>query len=312
VDDYNLFMTSVGHRKLTVLLILVTGFAVGGFTRAATVASAQDNPWVKPAEAFKILGPIHYVGTEDLAVYLIATPEGHIVIDGGVNGSIPAIEGSIRALGFKPEDIKILLTTQAHYDHVASMAHFQRLSKARVEVMAGDAPLLESGGKKDYLAAEWGERALFEPVKPARLLKDGDKVTLGGVTLTARHTPGHTPGCTTFMMDVTDGGRTYNVVFPGSMTINPGTRLVGKESYPGIARDYAHSLDFLESLKPDIVLMAHASAFGLAEKRDRLKKDPSSNPFGDIAGYRAWIAAARANLQKQVKEQQAPVGATKQ
>ena len=159
-------------------------------------------------------------------------------------------------------------------------------------------------GRRTICAAEWGERALFDPVKATRILKDGDKVTLGGVTLTARHTPGHTPGCTTFIMDVTDGGRTYNVVFPGSMTINPGTRLAGKESYPGIARDYARSLDFLESLKPDIVLMAHASAFDLAAKRDHLKKDPSSNPFGDVAGYRAMIAAKRADLQKQLKEQQ--------
>jgi metallo-beta-lactamase class B len=304
-------MTRVGPRKLAIILFLLTGIAMGGFTPAP--AAAQGNSaWENPAEAFKILGPIHYVGTEDLAVYLIATPEGHIVIDGGVKGAIPAIEGSIRSLGFKPEDIKVLLTTQAHYDHVASMAHFQRLSKARVEVMAPDAGILESGGATDYLAAEWGERARFEPVKATRLLKDGDKVTLGGVTLTARHTPGHTPGCTTFIMDVTDGGRTYNVVFPGSMTINPGTRLVGKESYPGIARDYARSLDFLESLKPDITLLAHASAFDLAAKRDRLKKDPSSNPFADDAGYRKMIAAKRADLQKLLKEQQAAGGATKQ
>jgi metallo-beta-lactamase class B len=288
---------------LAVILFLLTTIGVGGFTPVPAAAQGKS-PWENPAEAFKILGPIHYVGTEDLAVYLIATPEGHIVIDGGVTGSIPAIEGSMRSLGFKPEDIKILLTTQAHYDHVASMAHFQRLSKARVEVMAGDAKLLESGGKTDYLAAEWGAKAQFDPVKATRILKDGDKVTLGGVTLTARHTPGHTPGCTTFIMDVTDGGRTYNVVFPGSMTINPGTRLVGKESYPGIASDYARSLDFLESLKPDIVLMAHASAFDLAGKRDRLKKAPSSNPFADVTGYRAMIAAKRADLQKQVKEQQ--------
>jgi metallo-beta-lactamase class B len=287
---------------LTVVLILATFIGVGAFSPAA----AQVNPsWEKPAEAFKILGPIHYVGTEDLAVYLIATPEGHIVIDGGVKGAIPAIEGSIRALGFKPEDIKLLLTTQAHYDHVASMAHFQRLSKARVEVMAGDAPLLESGGRTDYLFSRWGESSLFDPVKPTRILNDGDKVSLGGVTLTARHTPGHTPGCTTFVTEITDGGRTYTVVFPGSMTINPGTRLVGEESYPGIASDYARSLDLLESLKPDVVLMAHASAFDLAGKRDRLKKDPSSQPFADVSGYRAMISAKRADLLKELKAQQA-------
>jgi metallo-beta-lactamase class B len=292
---------------LTVVLILATFIGVGGFSPAA----AQVNPsWEKPAEAFKILGPIHYVGTEDLAVYLIATPEGHIVIDGGVKGAIPAIEGSIRALGFRPEDIKLLLTTQAHYDHVASMAYFQRLSNARVEVMAGDAPLLESGGRTDYLFSRWGESSLFDPVKPTRILKDGDKVSLGGVTLTARHTPGHTPGCTTFITEITGGGRTYTVVFPGSMTINAGTRLVGDESYPGIASDYMRSLDLLESLKPDIVLMAHASAFDLAGKRDRLKKDPSSQPFADVSGYRAMISAKRADLLKELKAQQAAAAAT--
>jgi metallo-beta-lactamase class B len=303
-------MTSFRPRKLAIVFSLLTIIGAGGFTpvpaTAQGPAAAQGKgPWENPAEAFKILGPIHYVGTEDLAVYLIATPEGHIVIDGGVTGAIPAIEGSIRALGFKPEDIKLLLTTQAHYDHVASMAHFQRLGKARVEVMEADAKLLESGGKTDYLRAEWGDKALFEPVKATRLLKDGDKVTLGGVSLTARHTPGHTPGCTTFIAEIADGGRTYTVVFPGSMTINPGTRLVGKESYPGIAGDYARSLDFLDSLKPDIILMAHASAFNLAAKRDQLKKDPSSNPFGDVAGYRAMISAKRADLLKLLKEQQA-------
>lgn len=309
MGDYNLYMTKVGPRKLAVILFLSTVIGVGGFIPGP--AAAQDNPsWVKPAEAFKILGPIHYVGTEDLAVYLIATPEGLIVIDGGVKEAIPAIEESIRALGFKPADIKVLLTTQAHYDHVASMAHFQRISKARVEVMGPDAALLESGGKTDYLQARWGEKALFDPVKATRILKDGDTVTLGGVTLTARHTPGHTPGCTTFITQIADGSRSYTVVFPGSMTINPGTRLVGQESYPGIARDYARSLDFLESLKPDIVLMAHASAFNLAAKRDQLKKDPSSNPFADVTHYREMIAAKRADLQKQIKEQQA-AGATK-
>jgi metallo-beta-lactamase class B len=295
-------MTSVRFQKLTVVLILLTVFGVGGYTPAA---AQGGGPWTNPAQPFKLLGPIHYVGTEDLAVYLIATPAGHIVIDGGVRGAIPAIEASIRALGFKPEDIKLLLTTQAHYDHAASMAHFQRLGQARVEVMAGDVPLLESGGKKDYLIERWGEVAYYEPVKPTRILKDGDTVSLGGITLTARHTPGHTPGCTTFITQITDGGRTYNVVFPGSMSINPGTQLAGKESYPGIARDYARSLDFLDTLKPDVVLMAHASAFDLAAKRDALKKNPSTNPFTDVSFYPVMIAEKRAALQKLLKEQQA-------
>ena len=273
---------------------------IPGFSAAADVAD-----WNKPSEAFRIVGPVHYVGTNELGAYLIRTSDGLILVDGGLPESAPLIEKSIRSLGSDPKDIKILLTTQAHFDHVGSMGHFQKLSGARVEVMDGDVPVLESGGKADYLFGGSGSRYLYDPVKVTRTLKDGDTVTLGGVTLTARRTPGHTPGSTTWLTTVKDGARSYQVVFAGSTSINPGTRLVKDPSYPGIAEDFAHSFEVLESLTPDVFLAAHTGFFALDDKRARLKKDGGENPFVDLAAYREHVAAKKRAFLEEVARQRA-------
>jgi metallo-beta-lactamase class B len=257
----------------------------------AAAAADRANPWTTPVVPFTIVAPIHYVGTQDLAVYLITTPAGHILIDGAVPSMAGEIEKSIRALGFKPEDIKILLTTQAHFDHVGTLAHLQKLSKASVRIMQGDERLIADGGRSDYLFANQADTR-YEPVKVDVVLKDGDTIALGGVTLTALRTPGHTPGCATYTMSVTDKGRTYAVVFPGSTTVNPGTRLVKNPSYPGIADDYRRTFDRLAGLKPDIYLAAHASAFDLEGKRARLKTEGVA-AFVDPVGYRRLHAQKR-------------------
>jgi metallo-beta-lactamase class B len=291
-------------RPLCILSLFVCGFS--GFSGAVQPAAAQDlEAWNKPFEPFQVLGPIYYVGTVELGAYLITTPEGHVLIDGGLKESAPLIEQSIRLLGFKAQDIRVLLTTQAHYDHVASMAYFHRVSDARVDVMKGDAELLASGGKTDYLAQRWGPSSQFEPVKATRVLRDGDTVTLGGVTLTARATPGHTPGCTTWVTTVQDGGKSYKVVFPGSTSVNPGTRLVGQESYPGIARDFAHAFEVLASLKPDVFLAGHAGAFDLPTKRARMKAGATVNPFIDPDGYATYIAGKKADFERELAKQKA-------
>ena len=268
----------------------------------AAAASADGNPWTTPVTPFTIVAPIHYVGTKDLAAYLITTPAGHILIDGAVPSMAGEIEKSIRALGFKPEEIKILLTTQAHFDHAGTMAHFAALSKASVRIMQGDERLIADGGRSDYL---FGKQTEFNyaPVKVDVVLKDGDVITLGGVSLTALRTPGHTPGCATYTMSVTDKGKTYAVVFPGSTTVNPGTRLVKNPSYPGIADDYRRTLDRLAALKPDIYLAAHASAFDLEAKRARLKTDGVA-AFVDPDGYRKLHAQKREAFEALVKAEQ--------
>lgn len=286
----------------------LVGWAAAWILSVASVAAQQpasappafDNAaWTTPAEPFTIVGPIHYVGTKDLAAYLITTPAGHILIDGAVPSMAGPIETSIAALGFRAQDIKILLTTQAHFDHVGTLAHFQKLSKASVRIMQGDDTLVADGGKSDYLLGGVAA-AQFTPVKVDVVIKDGDTVSLGGITLTALKTAGHTPGCATYTMSVTDKGQTYAVVFPGSTTVNPGTRLVKNPSYPGIADDFRRTFDRLASLKPDIFLAAHASFFDLEGKRARVKTAGAA-AFVDPDGYRRLHAQKREAFEAAIK-----------
>ena len=253
--------------------------------------------WTQATKPFRLAGPIHYVGTAELAAFLIHTPQGHILIDGGVPAAAPVIEKSIRDLGFKPEDIRLLLTTQAHFDHVGTHAHFKKLSGGIVQAMDGDAQLLRSGGTTDYLFGK-DPNYHFPPMAVDRVLKDGDIVTLGGERLTARKTPGHTPGSTTFLMEVNEGGKIYNVVFAASTSVNPGTRLSREPSYPGILEDYRKTFDTLLSLKPDIFVSGHASFFDLEKKRAAINPQNPAAAFVDPAGYQKLIAQKRADFEK--------------
>ena len=248
-------------------------------------------PFFEPAEPLKIVGPIHFVGTRDLGVYLVATKAGHVLIDGAMPISAPLIEASIRKLGFKPEEIRVLLITQAHVDHVGTLAHFKKLASAQVAVMSPDDELVKSGGKTDYLFAG-DERFRFEPVAADRVLKDGDVVELGGVKLTARLTPGHTRGTTTWTTTVEDGGQSYRVVLAGSTSVNPGTKLVKAPSYPGIADDYRRSFRLLESLKPDIFLGAHVGVFDMDAKRPRVAS-AGAKAWVDPEGYARYLAKSK-------------------
>ena len=280
------------------------------------VAGAQQPPplppgvpesyraFFEPAEPLRIVGPIHFVGTRDLGVYLIATKAGHVLIDGGMPTSAPLIEASIRKLGFKPEEIKVLLITQGHIDHVGTLAHFKKLSGAQVALMSPDDELVKSGGKTDFLFAA-DERFRFEPVTADRVLKDGDVVELGGVRLTARLTPGHTRGTTSWLTTVEDSGQSYSVVFPGSTSVNPGTRLVQNPSYAGIANDYRRSFRLLESLKPDIFLGAHASVFDMDAKRPRAASE-GARAWVDPEGYARYVAKSRETFEGLVAKEAKP------
>ena len=261
------------------------------FVALLTFAAPQldTSRWNDPEPPFRLAGPIYFVGTAHLAAFLVHTPQGHILIDGGLPSSAPIIEKSIRAMGFKPEDIRILLTTQAHSDHVGTHAHFKKLSGAMVQATEGDARLLRDGGKSDYLFAD-NPDFHFTPVAVDRVLKDGDLVTLGGIRITARLTPGHTPGSATYEMNVNEAGREYRVVFAASTSVNPGTRLVKNPSYPGILEDFRKTYTVLESLKPDVWVSAHSGFFDLRKKRKTMKADNPAEAFVDREGYRALIA----------------------
>lgn len=273
-------------------------------------AAFDTATWTRPAEPFRAIGPIHYVGTQDLGAWLVTTPQGHVLVDGALGESAPLLERSVRALGFDPRDIKVLVTTQAHFDHVGSMAYFQRRSGAQVAVMDGDVGVLASGGRTDYLFGEKSlspqRQAWFDPVKVDRTLKDGDTVTVGDVTLTARKTPGHTPGSTTWLMKVTEEGRPLTVAFAASTGINPGTAFVKSPSYPGIAEDYAQAFTVLESLQPDVPLGSHAGFFDVWKKRDLQKSGAKPNPFIDPESFRAHVAARKKTFEAQIAAEKGP------
>ena len=290
---------------ITLIAVLLTLVSLPPTQTAQAPAPPRldTSKWGNYEAPFRLAGPIYYVGTEELAVFLVQSPQGHILIDGGIPSSAAVIEKSIREIGFKPEDIRILLTTQAHFDHVGTHAHFKKLSGAMVQAMTGDEKLLRDGGKSDYLFGANPDNN-FPRVPVDRVLKDGDLVTIGGVRITARHTPGHTPGSATYEMNVSEGGKDYKVVFAASTTVNPGTRFVKNPSYPGILEDYRKTFTVLESLRPDIFLSGHASFFNLYAKRAKMKPENPAQAFVDPQGYRTLIAGKKKAFEALVAQEQ--------
>ena len=284
---------------VAVLMLALTG--IFGTQPTARPAAIGANSWSEPTEPFHIAGPIYYVGTRGLCVYLITTPAGHILLSGGLPGTTPLIEASIRKLGFRPEDIRILLISHAHFDHVGTLAQMQKLTGAQVEVMQADVALLKSGGTIDYLFAKKDEYH-FARVTAQKVLNDGDTVSLGGVTLTAHWTPGHTPGCTTWTSTVQEAGHPYAVVFADGTGINPGTRFVKNPSYQGIADDYRKTFRVLGSLHPDIFLAFHVERFDMEAKRARATTE-GVKAWVDPVGYREFVARDKANFEKLVAEE---------
>jgi metallo-beta-lactamase class B len=252
--------------------------------------------------AHKVIGDVYYVGSKDLASYLIATPEGHILINSGFERTVLLIQKSVESLGFRMRDVKVLLASHAHSDHVAGHAKMRELTGAKVYVMRGDDGVIASGGKGQYLYDD----SRWAPCPVDRVLEDGDEVKLGGVTLVARRTPGHTRGCTTWTWRVADGGKGYDVVVVGSPNVNPGYRLVGNGDYPEIADDFARTFRMLKALPCDVFLGAHGGYYGMVAKYERAKRGGGPNPFVDPEGYRAFVArkekAFRDSLAAQAKE----------
>lgn len=224
----------------------------------------RDSSWIRPYPPLRIAGDLYYVGTWDLSSYLITTTQGHILINTGLAGSVPMIQANVEALGFKLSDIRVLLATHAHWDHVAGMAEMKRLTGARMAMHEGDAPILEDGGASDF---RFGGRPLFPPVSVDRRLRDGDTIQVGGMTLTVHHHPGHTRGASSVTFVTRDSVRSYRVVVANFGTINDSVSLrAGMPGYPQIAADYARTFDSQRRLSADIWVASHASQFGLHRK----------------------------------------------
>jgi metallo-beta-lactamase class B len=268
---------------------------------AVKAAVPNDPNWTEPFPPFHIAGNLYYVGSKALANYLIVTPQGLILINSDLEDNVPMIRASIEKLGFKFADIKILLISHAHWDHVAGSAMIKKMTGTEYMVMDGDVSVVESGGTTDF---EYGglPETSFPATKVDRVLHDGDTVQLGGTQLVAHLTPGHTRGCTTWSMKVKEAGKTYDVVIIGSPNVNEGYKLIGNTVYPKITEDYERTFKVLRSLPVDYFLGAHGNYFDMEAKHARLKKGTPS-PFIDPKGYKEYVAqreqAFRSELAKQ-------------
>jgi len=245
--------------------------------------------WNKPFPPHKVIANVYFVGTAELGSFLITTPEGHILINSDFETTVPVIRASVEKLGFRFTDIKILLGSHAHGDHMEGDAMVKELTAARVMAMEQDVPALRKmmpGGK---------------PHPIDKILHDGDEVTLGGTTLVAHLTAGHTKGCTTWTMKAKEGDKTYNVVILGSIGVNPGYILVNNKDYPQIADDYIRSFKILRALPCDVFIASHGRFYDLASKYPKLGQGP--NPFIDPAGYKAHLDLQEKNFYAKLEEQ---------
>ena len=273
------------------------------FTSACIAQSqAPARPDNQPFPPYRILANLYYVGASDITAYLVTTPAGHILINTGYEDTPPLICDSIVKLGFKPSDVKILLNSQAHYDHVAGQAAMQKMTGARIYSSATEVAVLESGGKAD---PRWGREQTYPAVKVDHVVRDLEEVTLGGTTLVAHMTPGHSIGCTTWTLRLSEAGRTYNVVIVGGTTINPGVQFIGHPTYPGVADDYTHTFEKLRALPCDIFLGAHGGYYGMKAKYERFKAGAQPNPFIDPQGYRTFIDKAEQTFREQLAAEKA-------
>lgn len=286
------------------------GFRVGWVLAALTISlamvqatAAPDPEWTRAFPPFRIAGNLYYVGSEDLAAYLLVTSKGDILINSNLVSSPAQIKHSVEELGFHFRDIKILLISHGHYDHCAGSAEIKRMTGARYEVMDSDVPVVESGGHDDFHYAH-DSSMWFPPAKVDQVLHDGETVSLGGTVLTAHKTAGHTKGTTTWTFDEKENGKTLHVVIVGSPSVNPGYKLVGNSTYPQIAEDYRHGFQVLDKLPCDIFLGAHGGYFDLKEKYWHWKKGDQDAFLGD-AGYKAFLADREHVFEAELKRQEA-------
>jgi metallo-beta-lactamase class B len=285
-------------RSLSRLSFVAGLVALGLSARAAGLPEPLDvaavnrmfNAWKAPVPPRHLVGNIYYVGAIGVSSYLITTAEGHILLDTGFADTVPIILHGVEQLGFKPADIKFILSSHAHIDHVGGHALLhQAVPDAQVVASAGDARVLESGGADDFIPFP-RETIRYEPVKVDRIVADGDTITLGGVVLTAHLTPGHTRGATTWTMQVAETGmRPWNVVFFSSASINAGTRLRHNPLYPEIADDLAASIARLRRLPCDIFFAPHGGQFAMADKFARLDRGEGAAALVDPVGWQKLL-----------------------
>ena len=268
---------------------------------AAPVAWLQAQPadWAEPFPGHRVIGNLYAVGTAGLGVFLITSDDGHILINTGLEDSTPLIRENIESVGYQLEDVRILLTMQAHWDHTAALAEIKEIAGAEMWATEGDARVLEDGGFSD---PHFGGRVSFEPVEVDRIISDGEIIELGDVRLRVHEHPGHTEGSSSYSMQVAEGGRDYNVVVANMGTINEGKRLVVDPTYPGVAEDFARTYASQKAMEIDVWVAAHGGQYGLHDKYEP-GQAYSPDTFVDPEGFLAEVERLEAIYEEQVAEE---------
>jgi metallo-beta-lactamase class B len=296
-------LSSVARMSIWLALAFSVAVALAIAGRGATPQEQTDplhgQHVLKP---FRLIGNIYYVGLSENTSFLITTPEGNMLLDPTYDAAVPYIAKNIEQLGFKVKDTKFILQAHAHTDHVEGLARLKELTGAKILVMSGDEEVIADGGKSDFRS---DGRQLWKPVRADRILQDKENVRLGGVTMVAHRTAGHTKGCTSWTTTVDESGRKHNVVFICSLSLNDRVPLVGNKKYPAIADDYKKSFSFFKNLSSDVFLVSHTRWFNMDEKLKRMAQGSSTNPFIDPEGYRAYIAEREQAFVTQLQKDQA-------
>ena len=279
--------------------LFVTVFSVLFFVGQV---GAQRENWIRPFEGFQIIGNLYGVGSYDLSVFLITTDEGHVLINTGLEDSTQMIRDNIESLGFRLEDVKILLTQQAHWDHTAALAEIKELTGAEIWATVGDARVLEDGGFSD---PHFGGRESFPPVDVDKIIRDGEIIELGSLQLTVYHHPGHTEGSSSYSMEVNEnGGRDYNVLIANMGTINGGKRLTVDPTYEGVAEDFLNTYRKQKEMDVDIWVAAHNSQYNMHEKY-RPGQGYSPETFLDPEGFVRAIEELERQYEDYIAEERA-------
>jgi metallo-beta-lactamase class B len=285
------------HILETILLTIISVFATFTLSAQQVTEPRTEEEWSRPYEPFRIVGNLYYVGTYDLACYLITTSQGNILINTGLAASTSQIKHNIEKLGYNFNDIKILLITHAHYDHVAAMAEIKKLTGATLMVNENDAAVLADGGTFDYALGIYGRS--FEPVKADRLLHDHDTISLGNMHLVMLHHPGHTKGSCSFLFDVKGEKKTYRVLIANMPSIIIDKKFSEETAYPNIAHDYAYTLAHMKKLSFDIWVTSHASQFNL-HKKHHPGDGYYPEAFIDRKGYDAELSKLQKDYNKKI------------
>ena len=288
-------LASMMLRRFAMLSLLALAQCAG---QAGVPGNMQH--WNRDFPPYRVIDDIYYVGSNEIALFLITTPAGHLLLDTGFEASVPRLRENVESLGFRYRDIKLILTSHAHIDHVQAHALVRAQTGAEVVVSTADATFVENGGRGETVydgVFDWPR------CKVDRRVGDGERVTLAGVSLTAHLTPGHTVGATTWTMQVKDQGRSLSVVFFPSANINPGVHLIGNERYPSIAHDFERSFAVWRSLPCDVFLADHGEFYGMKAKYRQLQSETSANPFIDPDGYRRFIADSERRFREQLSSE---------